>query len=137
MKKALFAALAVCLFAGFALAAPMKFPGTIANARYVYVTSYDGNQYDPGLLPQDRQAISSVQDSIQKWGKLVVVYRPQDADVVLMVQSRPSEDLIAVYDARQWPQSNYLWRVMGRDGLQRGETPLVTQFQKAFDQLQK
>ena len=137
MKKALFASLAVCLFAGLALAAPMTFPGTIANARYVYVTSYDGDQYNPSLLPDDRQAISSVQDSIQKWGKLVVVYRPKDADVVLVVQSRPSEDLLAVYDARNWPGSTYLWRTMGRQGLQQGETPLVTQFQKAFDHLQK
>lgn len=137
MKKVLFAAVAVCLLAGFALAAPMTFPGTIANARFVYVTSYDGDQYNPSLLPEDRQAISSVQDSIQKWGKLVVVYRPQDADVVLMVQSRPSEDLLAVYDAKGWPRANYLWRVMGRDGLQQGETPLVTQFQNAFDHLHK
>ena len=137
MKKLLFASLAVCLFAGLALAAPMTFPGTIANARYVYVTSYDGDQYNPSLLPDDRQAIANVQDSIHKWGKLIVVYKPQDADVVLMLQSRPSEDLLAVYDARNWPGSNYLWCTMGAQGLQQGETPLVTQFQKAFDRLQK
>ena len=89
MKKSLLLLSAVCLLAGTMLASPMTFPGTIANARYVYVTSYDGDQYNPSLLPDDRQAISSVQDSIQKWGKMVVVYRPQDADVVLMVQSRP------------------------------------------------
>src|SRR4030095_11429973 len=135
MKKACLLAVSVCLLVGLALAALMRSPGTIANARYVYVTSYDGDQYNPSLLPDDRQAISSVQDSIQKWGKLVVVYRPQDADVVLMVQSRPSEDLLAVYDGKGWPHSNYLWRVMGHDGLQQGETPLVTEFQKAFDQL--
>lgn len=131
------AGLAVCFLAVSVFAAPSQFPGTIANARYVYVTSYDGDQYNPSLLPDDRQAISSVQDSIQKWGKLVVVYRPQDADIVLMVQSRPSEDLLAVYDAKGWPRSTYLWRTMGRDGLQEGETPLVTQFEKSFDKLQK
>ena len=100
MKKSLLLLSAVCLLAGTMLASPMTFPGTIANARYVYVTSYDGDQYNPSLLPDDRQAISSVQDSIHKWGKLIVVYKPQDADVVLMVQSRPSEDLLAVYDAK-------------------------------------
>ena len=68
---------------------------------------------------------------------IVLVYRPQDADVVLMVQSRPSEDLLAVYDAKGWPRTNFLWRTMGRQGLQQGETPLVTQFQKAFDALKK
>src|SRR2546425_2946621 len=45
------------------------FPGTLANARYVYVASYDGDQFDRNLLPEDREAISAVQDSIQKWGK--------------------------------------------------------------------
>lgn len=113
------------------------FPGTLINARYVYVTSYDGDQFDPNLLPEDRSAISAVQDAIQKWGKFIVVYRSQDADVVLMVQSRPSEDLLAVYDAHGWPRNNYLWRVMGHNGLQQNETPLVTDLQKAFEKVAK
>ena len=28
------------------------FPGILANARYVYVASYDGDQFDPNLLPK-------------------------------------------------------------------------------------
>jgi hypothetical protein len=110
------------------------FPGTLVNARYVYVTSYDGDQFDPNLFPADRDAIGAVQDSIQKWGKFVVVYEPRQADVVLMVMSRPSEDVLAVYDARGWPRDQYLWRMMGRSGLQSGETPLATSLEKAFDQ---
>jgi hypothetical protein len=110
------------------------FPGTLVNARYVYVTSYDGDQFDPNLFPADRDAIGAVQDSIQKWGKLIVVYEPRQADVVLMVMSRPSEDVLAVYDAHGWPRDQYLWRVMGRSGLQTGETPLATDLEKAFDQ---
>ena len=74
-------------------------PRTLANARFVYVAAYDGDQFDSRLLPEDRAAIGRVQDAIQKWGKLTVVYRPQDADIILMVQSRPSEDVLAVYDA--------------------------------------
>jgi hypothetical protein len=107
------------------------FPGTLANARYVYVASYDGGQFDPNLLPEDRNAIGAVQDAIQNWGKLTIVYRPSDADIVILVTSRPSEDLLAVYDAHM--HGNFLWRVMGRDGLQSGETPLVTQFEKGFE----
>jgi len=112
------------------------FPGTLANARYVYVASYDGDQFDRNLLPEDREAISAVQDSIQKWGKLTLVYRPFDADIIILVTSRPSEDLMAVYDAHH-SSDNFLWRVMGRDGLQSGETPLVTQFEKGFESVQK
>jgi hypothetical protein len=44
---------------------------------------------------------------------------------------------MAVYDAYSWPGGDYLWRVMGRNGLQSGETPLVTQFEKGFESVQK
>ena len=114
-----------------------SFPGTLANARYVYVASYDGDQFDPNLLRKIREAISAVQNAIQKWGKLTIVYRPAEADITILVTSRPSEDLMAIYDAHQGPSGNYLWRVMGRDGLQAGETPLVTQFEKGFEGVQK
>lgn len=114
------------------------FPGTLVNAQYVYVTSYDGDQFDPNLLPEDRQAIGSVQDAIQKSGKWTLVYEPRQADIVIMVTSRPSEDILAVYDAHGWPQnSQYLWRMMGRNGLQQGETPLFTNLEKAFEQKAK
>ena len=123
-----------------ALAAPKPpkvnvppFPGTLVNARYVYVTSYDGDQFDPDLFPEDREAIGTVQDAMQKWGKFIVVYEPGQADIVLMVTSRPSEDLLAVYDAHGWPRNQYLWRMMGRSGLQPSEAPLVANLEKAFD----
>ena len=110
------------------------FPGTLMNARYVYVTSYDGDQFDPNLIPEDREAISTVQDAMQKWGKFVLVYEPRQADIVLMVMSRPSEDVLAVYDAHGWPgDGQYLWRMMGRSGLQTGEAPLITNLEKAFE----
>jgi hypothetical protein len=104
------------------------------NARYVFVTSYDGDQFNPNLLPDDRKAIATVQDDIQKWGKFIVVYKPREADIVLMVMSRPSEDVLALYDAHGWPDNVYLWRMMGRSGLQPSEAPFVTNLEKAFDQ---
>src|SRR6202161_4756081 len=104
---------AVLLVASVAWAAPKPtktapqavpaFPRTLVNARYVYVTSYDGDQFDPNLWSEDRQAIATVQDAMQKWGKFIVVYKPHEADIVLMVTSRPSEDVLAVYDAHGWP----------------------------------
>jgi hypothetical protein len=112
------------------------FPKTLINARYVFVTSYDGGQFNPSLLPEDRQAISDVQDALQKWGHYIVVYRAEQADMILAVQARPSEDVLAVYDAHM-KSSIYLWRAMGRDGLQKGETPLMTQLQKAVEKAGK
>ena len=144
MKR--FSFLAICLIALAAtstIAAPNPstakvpaFPGILVNARYVYVASYDGDQFDPNLFPEDRGAIGAVQNAIQEWGKLIVVYRPSEADIIILVTSRPSEDLLAVYDARH-PGGNFLWRVMGRDGIQAGETPLVTQFEKGFESVQR
>ena len=76
----------------------------------------------------------------RSWGKLTLVYQPSQADIIILiilVTSRPSEDVMAVYDGHQGTKGNYLWRVMGRDGLASGETPLVTQFEKGFDSVQK
>jgi len=145
MKRFFLVAISLIVVAAIsALAAPNPttakvpaFPGILANARYVYVASYDGDQFDPNLLSQDRDAIGAVQNAIQNWGKLTLVYQPSDADIIILVTSRPSEDLLAVYDARQAPSGNFLWRVMGRDGLQSGETPLVTQFEKGLESVQK
>ena len=144
MKRFSFLAIGLLMMLAIsALAAPKPttekapaFPGTLANARYVYVASYDGDQFNPNLLPEDRNAISAVQDAIRNWGKLTLVYRPSEADIIILVTGRPSEDVMAVYDGHQGPNGNYLWRVMGRNGLQSGETPLVTQFEKAFDSVQ-
>jgi hypothetical protein len=145
MKRFSLRAIALILAAAIsAAAAPTPntekvpaFPGTLANARYVYVASYDGDQFDANLISEDREAIGSVQNAIQNWGRLTLVYQPSQADIIILVTSRPSEDVMAVYDAHQGPNGNYLWRVMGRDGLETGETPLVTQFEKGFESVQK
>ena len=141
MKRFCLVAISLILLAVSALAVPNPttakvpaFPGILANARCVYVASYDGDQFNPNLLPEDRAAINAVQNAIQDWGKLTVVYQPSDADIIILVTSRPSEDLMAVYDAGA--SGNFLWRVMGRDGLQSGETPLVTQFEQGFESVQ-
>lgn len=139
MKTVLSMAVVLLVLAGAAMAGSVAdkdvppFPGTLTNARYVYVTSYDGDQFNPGVLPQDRHAIAAVQDAIVKWGKWTLVYKPQEADVVLVVMSRASEDVLAVYEAHGWPKNQYLWRVSGREGLQKSETPLVAQLRKAFE----
>jgi len=132
---------ALPILAAMAWAAPKPstpdrpFPAVLKNARFVYVASYDGDQFSPNLFPQDREAISAVEDSIRNWGKLMVVTRASDADIIVLVQSRPSEDVLAVYDAHM-RGGQYLWRTMGRDGLQSGETPMATQFEKGFDSVQ-
>jgi hypothetical protein len=101
--------------------------GILRNATYVYVTSYDGGEFNPSILPEDRDAILAVQDAIKKSGKYVIVYEPNQADMILRVMSRGSEDVLAVYDAHG-SQATYLWRTMHRGGLQKDEAPLVKEF---------
>src|SRR5437879_3758921 len=115
MRKFCGAVTITLLLSAIALAGPspssqsnQPFPGTLRNARYVYVAAYDGDEFNIHLLPEDRDAIVAVQDAIRKWGKLTLVYRPDEADIVLLVESRPSEDILAVYDARQLPSGTYL-----------------------------
>ena len=89
MKRICLVAISLILLAAIpAVAAPNPstanvpaFPGILANARYVYVASYDGDQFNPNLLPEDRNAINAVQNAIQDWGKLTVVYQPSEADM--------------------------------------------------------
>lgn len=137
LAAALFFAATAALATPSATQKVPPFPGTLVNARYVYVTSYDGDQFNPNLLSEDRRAIGTVQDAIQKWGKFTLVYEPRQADIVIMVTSRPSEDVLAVYDAHGWPENQYLWRMMGRNGLQPSESPLFTNLEKAFEKATK
>jgi len=58
-----------CIYRFCTLSNPFSaFPGILANARYVYVASYDGDQFDPNLLPEDRDAINAVQNTARAKG---------------------------------------------------------------------
>ena len=114
-------------------AKPAPFPGIFRNARYVYVTSFDGSQWNPNILPEDRAAIGEVQDAIRSWGHFTVVQEPRDAEMILVVQRRGSEDELAVFDPTRGHDSTYLWRVMARGGLDKNELPLFQEFRQAFE----
>ena len=107
-------------------------PQLAVHARFVYVTSYDGPPWSGNVLPQDRQAIVDVQDSIMKWGKYILVYRPEEADLILIVQRRGSEDVLAVYDNKPF-NGTPLWRGMQQGGLDTKEMTLMTKFQRAVE----
>ena len=106
-------------------------PRLVADARFVYVTTYDGPSWSPNLLSEDRQAVADVQEALTKWGKYIVVYEPKNADVILAVQRRGGEDVLAVY---QRGSANPLWRVMSQGGLDSQEMPLFADFRRAVEQ---
>lgn len=105
--------------------------GVMRNARYVYVTSYDGSEFSMNLLPDDRVAISAVQSAIENSG-YIVVYNPSQADMILAVQARPSSDLLAVYEGGRFRAGSYLWRAEAKNGLSGSNPVLVQQLERAL-----
>ena len=59
----------------------------ITNATYVFVTTYDGELLNPEVKPEDRQAVDDVQKAIEKWGGYKLVYKFQEADLILVVRT--------------------------------------------------
>ena len=113
----------------------------LVSARFVYVTTYDGPpwSWSSNMLTGDRQAVGDVEGALQTWGKYILVYRPEVADIVLVVQRRPTEDILAAYESKQVYQGKQvvssipLWRGMMVGGLASKELPLVTSFRKAVE----
>ena len=61
-------------------------PAVFNQAQYVYVQAMDGNEFNPNLLPEDRQAIADVMTAIQGWKRYVLVYQRSQADLVFVVR---------------------------------------------------
>jgi hypothetical protein len=136
MKRASYFALFVLLSVLAVEAQPKAqppIPQIMAHARYVYVTSWDGPQFSPNPLPEDRAAITDVQNALQSWGHYAVVYEPRLADLIIVVQRRGSEDYLAVYDPR-FDNNTPLWWTSARGGLDPHEMPLVKSLESVVDQ---
>ncbi len=61
-------------------------PALFRQARYVYVEAVDGDEFNPRLYPEDRQAIADVRHALQAWNRYTLTIRRQDADLVFVVR---------------------------------------------------
>jgi hypothetical protein len=61
-------------------------PALFRQARYVYVEAVDGDEFDPRLYPEDRQAIADVRHALQAWNRYTLTIRRQGADLVFVVR---------------------------------------------------
>lgn len=61
-------------------------PAVFANAHYVYVRALDGDIMKPGLYPEDRQAISDMQDGLRDWNRYALTIEQEHADLVFVVR---------------------------------------------------
>jgi hypothetical protein len=63
-----------------------KLPAVFDHARYFYVEAVDGDEFNPRLLPEDRQAIVDVEAALTKWNRYTLATRRSDADLVFVVR---------------------------------------------------
>jgi hypothetical protein len=68
-----------------------QLPKLVVNAQYVLVTTYCGDPatqpLNPHIMPEDRQAVADVQRALEKWGRYQIAYRPEDAELILVVRT--------------------------------------------------
>jgi hypothetical protein len=65
---------------------PYKLPAVFDQARYVYVEAVDGQEFDPRLDPDDRQAIADVYKAVYDWNRYIVTTRREQADLIIVVR---------------------------------------------------
>lgn len=89
MRQALWLCSLLVILSSFVSAKDKAIPAVIVNARYVLVTTYSGDdQTNARMMPDDRKAASDVQTALSKWGRYVVVYQPQDADIIIRIHAK-------------------------------------------------
>lgn len=149
-RRAFFLLLAVSLVATVALSQKKKkkspVPGIILQARYVMVTTFNGNDLSTSVHSQDRNAMVAVEDAIREWGRYALTYREENADLIMVVRkgrllgatagartrTQPCsrggiiygtdagspDDMLAIYDAKGLGlEGAPLWRRLQKDGL--------------------
>ena len=64
-----------------------SFPRVLLNARFVYVTSFPGGEFNTSTYPEDRAAIETAQEALENWGRYTLVYQRENADLVFNVRA--------------------------------------------------
>src|SRR5580693_10671984 len=61
-------------------------PAFFKNAQYVYVEAFDGDIYNPRLIPDDREAIYNVEQGLRKWKRYMLVTQRDQAELLFLVR---------------------------------------------------
>lgn len=87
MKRHLLLVLSGCLILSLAVHAKSKtLPAVFMNAQFVRVEAYNGDTFNPNVLPDDRRAIYDVEQRLQDRELYTLVLERKDADLVLVVR---------------------------------------------------
>jgi len=65
---------------------PCKLPAMFNQAQYVWVEAVAGQEFDPSLIPEDRQAIADVYKALYDWHRYVITTRRDQADLIFVVR---------------------------------------------------
>ncbi len=139
-------------------------PKLIVTARYVLVTTYYGSEFSPNVIPEDRRAVADIQQAVQKWRRYQLVYRAENADLILVVrkgrlasvtpqigigsshpdgtrrsigigaEAGPANDWLAIYDAHSGIDSPPLWQATQREGLNPPDLSLFKRFKEEVEE---
>src|SRR5450432_2230526 len=67
-----------------------QLPQLVVHAQYVQVITYFGDPVNEPLNPhissEDRQAVTNVENALEKWGRYSIAYNQQDAELTLVVR---------------------------------------------------
>jgi hypothetical protein len=74
---------------------PYKLPAQFDQARYVYVEALDGQQFNPNLYPEDRQAIADVQKALEDWNRYSLTVKRDEAELIFVVRKGRLADVKA------------------------------------------
>ena len=96
MRTLIFPGLAFLLTVSFCSAQSIKgsnstdMPAILVSAQSVFVEPYsptnEGSIYDPNVSADDRDAVTSVLEALQKWGYYKLAIRRREADIVVSVR---------------------------------------------------
>jgi hypothetical protein len=78
-------------------------PSILWTSQFVHVTSMTGDEFNISTYPEDRAAIETVRDAIREWGRYTLVYKLEDAELIVNV--RAGRQLEAGGGARTTPGS--------------------------------
>lgn len=61
-------------------------PAAFNNARYVWVEAVNGDEFNPRIDPDDRQAIADVVDALRNWNRYSLTSHRTEADLIFVVR---------------------------------------------------
>ncbi len=141
----------------------MTIPELLVKAQFVMVTSQREEDTGQQRDVEGVQAVADVETALRKWGRYKLVYRKEDADLIVSVRRAASAilrmggsfggdsrgdrrvgttvggeaatpgDHLAVYDAHIGTNAPALWRKAQKNGLARPDMPLVKLLQEEVE----